>query len=226
MNKDKNNKVKNGDNVQKRLLDAAEKLFAEHGFDGVPVRDITSLANCNVAAINYHFGGKDKLYTEVFRRNLHVLRNVRVESINDVMSRDAAVTLEDLLSAFAQAFLEPLVQKSNGPQIMKLFVRERLDPHLPSGMFFEEMISPIMDTLLSALQKICPSLSHENAVCSIFSTVAQLLHTVYAQELFAHEGNDAVPDFDLSRAVDHIVTFSAAGIRAYVEQPQAEVQDA
>ncbi len=51
--------------VQDRLLDAAEQLFSEHGFDGASVRDIAATAGCNIAAVNYYFGSKDKLYTEV-----------------------------------------------------------------------------------------------------------------------------------------------------------------
>ena len=53
-------------NIEDRLLDAAESLFCEKGFDGASIRDITSQANCNVAAVNYHFGGKENLYSGIF----------------------------------------------------------------------------------------------------------------------------------------------------------------
>ncbi|UCF00455.1 MAG: helix-turn-helix transcriptional regulator, partial [Planctomycetota bacterium] len=49
-----------------RLLDAAEQLFAQTGFNGTSIRHITTKANSNIAAVNYHFGGKEKLYIEVF----------------------------------------------------------------------------------------------------------------------------------------------------------------
>ncbi|MHC4640184.1 MAG: TetR/AcrR family transcriptional regulator [Planctomycetota bacterium] len=72
--------------VQDRLLDAAEQLFSEHGFDGASVRDIASAAGCNIAAVNYYFGGKDKLYTEVWRRQLVQMRDTRLKAIEQVMS--------------------------------------------------------------------------------------------------------------------------------------------
>ncbi|MFW6334288.1 MAG: TetR/AcrR family transcriptional regulator, partial [Desulfosalsimonas sp.] len=55
------------ENTRQRVLDHAEKLFAEKGFTGVSIREITAMADCNLAAVNYHFGGKKKLYLAVFR---------------------------------------------------------------------------------------------------------------------------------------------------------------
>jgi AcrR family transcriptional regulator len=76
--------------VQERLLDAAEELFSDHSFAGTSVRDIAAAADCNVAAVNYYFGGKDKLYHEVWRRQLLRMRDERLESINKVMSQNLA----------------------------------------------------------------------------------------------------------------------------------------
>ena len=50
------------------LLSEAERLFAEHGVEGVALRDITAATGSNIAAINYHFGSKDQLYAHVWRR--------------------------------------------------------------------------------------------------------------------------------------------------------------
>ena len=65
---------KNVDDTATRILDAAEVLFAEKGFAGTSSRDITSSAGCNLASINYYFGGKDNLYKDVCKRRLNVLR--------------------------------------------------------------------------------------------------------------------------------------------------------
>ena len=70
-----------GAETRTRLLDTAECLFAERGFAGTSVRDITADAGCNLAAVNYHFGGKQNLYREVFRRRLAALREQRLASI-------------------------------------------------------------------------------------------------------------------------------------------------
>ena len=63
------NKLKNDKNglTRERILDTAEVLFASKGYHAVSVREITHAADCNLAAVNYHFGNKQNLYLEVFR---------------------------------------------------------------------------------------------------------------------------------------------------------------
>jgi AcrR family transcriptional regulator len=54
--------------TKERILGAAETLFAQRGFDGASLRQLTSAAGVNLAAVNYHFGSKEKLVEQVFRR--------------------------------------------------------------------------------------------------------------------------------------------------------------
>ena len=56
--------------TKERILGAAEALFATHGFAGASLRQVTAAARVNLAAVNYHFGSKDKLIEEVFRLSL------------------------------------------------------------------------------------------------------------------------------------------------------------
>ena len=59
--------VKNSNHTKDRLLEKAEILFAHKGYHAISVREITSAAQCNMAAVNYHFNNKKNLYMEVFR---------------------------------------------------------------------------------------------------------------------------------------------------------------
>jgi len=202
--------------VQDRLLDAAEDLFCEHGFDGVSVRDIAAAAKCNIAAVNYYFGGKDKLYAEVWRRHLLLMRQTRIASIDKVMSRsEGQPRLEDLLNSYANAFIKPMVDESRGRRFIKLMAREMVDRHLPQNMFLEEMILPVMTALQAALVRTCPGLPEPKAQLAILSIVGQLIHIVCARTMFEQTDNPELPKLDLTEAVNHIVKFSAAGIRAY-----------
>jgi AcrR family transcriptional regulator len=213
-----NNKTNAGSNksVQHRLLDAAEELFCEHGFEGTSIRELAAAAGCNVAAVNYYFGGKDELYLEVWRRHLLLMRDTRIASIEKVMSQDdGKPRLEDLLRSYANAFIEPLIDESRGRRLMKLMVRETLDRHLPKNMFLKEMIIPVMTVLQQALMKICPGLEESKARLVILSIVAQLIHPVHIRAMFEQADDAGLPMFDLAEVVDHVVAFSAAGIRAY-----------
>jgi len=213
-----NNNISNGDTnkqVQDRLLDVAERLFCEKGFDGTSVRDITSQAKCNVAAVNYYFGGKENLYNKVFHRRMRTLCEVRIASINRIMSQgEGEVTLERLLRAFAMAFVKPLIDESSGRRFLRLMISEMSDLHLPQSMFLEEVIIPVLTALQQALAKVCPDLGRAKAMLVIHSVIGQLLHVVHLFNL----GDEAkLPRPGLVEMVEHIVEFSAAGIRAAVK---------
>jgi len=91
--------------AQDRLVEAGETLFCERGFNETSVRDIAASAGCNVASVNYYFGGKDNLYLEVWHRMLASIREARLTSINGVMSGGGQPQLEDLLRSYANSFL-------------------------------------------------------------------------------------------------------------------------
>lgn len=209
--------------VQERLLDAAEALFCEHGFEGTSVRDIAAAAGCNIASVNYYFGGKEKLYLEVWRRHLKLMRQARIASIEKVMSqRSGRPSLEELLASYADAFAGPLVDKRTGGRFIRLMAREMVDRHLPQNIFLEEMIIPVMTALQQALIKVCPGLSEANARLAILSVVGQLVHTVCAETMLEQSNYPQMPKFELAEVVRHIVRFSAAGIRACAERKKED----
>jgi len=205
--------------VQDRLLDSAEELFCERGFEGTSVRDIAASAGCNVAAVNYYFGGKDKLYEEVWRRHLIPLRDARIAGIDKIFSRgEGQYTLDDLLKTFAETLIGPLVEASRASRLSRLTARECIEQHLPIRMFADEVMKPTMNTMRTALLQTCPDLEESRIPLIIFSLVGQLIHVVHLRAMFERGGKDLdIPMIDVAKAIDHIVKFSAAGIRAYAE---------
>lgn len=202
--------------VQDRLLDAAEQLFSDHGFEGTSVRDIASSAGCNIAAVNYYFGGKDKLYTEVWRRQLLQMRDARLQAIEQVMSEsDGKPALEDLIRSFANAFLGPFRDETRSRRFMNLMAREMIDQRVPVNMFIDEVVKPTMGAIRGALLKACPGLEESRIPLLIVFLAGQLMHVVHVKTMFEQAETEEIPPFDLNEAVDHIVKFSAAGIRAY-----------
>jgi AcrR family transcriptional regulator len=74
--------------TRERILDAAERLFMAHGYEGTSMRQITGEAGVNLAAVNYHFGSKEALIQEVFRRRLDWLNDERMRVL-DAMEAEA-----------------------------------------------------------------------------------------------------------------------------------------
>ncbi len=207
--------------VQDRLIEAAEELFCRRGFNETSVRDIAAAAGCNVASVNYYFGGKDNLYLEVWRRRLAFMRDTRLASIEKVMSASGEPQLEDLLRSYATSFIEPLIDGSSHCRFITLMTREMIDPHLPRDMYLTEMVSPVLNALSEALLKICPWLDRSKISMVIFSIVGQLLmHAVCVRQMFEGSNHPELAKIDVDSIVNHVVEFSASGIRGYAKRAE------
>ncbi len=202
------------DTVRERLLDAAENVFIEKCFHTASVRDITTEADCNLASVNYYFTSKDNLYAEMFHRLLTTLREQRAQVIHDVLA-DPHVTLENVLRAFAETFVEPSLDQSRSRNLLQLLMQEFTAPHLPHDMFYTEMIEPNRILLGNAIMQTTPGISREDAIACVHSFVGQLVHMVVAANQIpstALEQPD--PMLNLPAMIDHVVCFAAGGIRA------------
>ncbi|HBG27297.1 MAG: hypothetical protein A2Y10_12805 [Planctomycetes bacterium GWF2_41_51] len=207
MNKENDNAVK------QRLLDAGEELFAEFGFNGTSSRQLTQKAGCNIASINYYFGGKNELYLEVLGRKMRYLRDIRLERINAKISEKGdELTLEDLVAVFANAFIEPLVKDAGGRNFLKLFSWEMLNPQFPKQKLVED-IKPIIDLMSVNMMKVCPGLTQEKAVLSITSIAGQLFHCLHINNIFSEIKDESFAAFGFERRIQHVIEFSSAAIR-------------
>ena len=94
--------------TRERILDAAERLFAQRGFHGVSIRDITGEAGVDVALANYHFGSKHGLLEAVFARRAEELNTERLARLDAVLAtgRRKAPTLEEIIDAFTHPLLD------------------------------------------------------------------------------------------------------------------------
>jgi len=96
---------------------------------------------------------------------------------------------------------------------MQLFAREMCEQRLPKGMFVEELAGPTLDTMGKALRTLCPKLAQTSMQQCIISVIAQLVQVIHIKGVFeGHEGI-LLTAFDIPKAIEHIVKFSAAGIR-------------
>jgi hypothetical protein len=95
--------------------------------------------------------------------------------------------------------------------------REMIDQHLPANMFVDNIITPTLTAMHSALVKACPGLDETKIPFVVLSIVGQLLHVLHVKAIFQQIDESALPKFDLAQAIEHVVKFSTAGICVYVE---------
>ncbi len=207
--------VKNGDSsaqVRERLLDAAEKLFCERGFSNTSVRDLTRSAGCNVAAVNYHFGGKDQLYKAMFQRHMGKVFTEQIEIINEVMNSQKP-TLELLLRRMIEKALEPLARQNERMPMFKLIVRETLNPHMKEDLVELEAFRDFIELVRNVLVELVPGLSADKAMLCFYSLEGLILQPLLFCDFYA-EIMGAVP---VEQLVEHSVCFAAKGIKAAAE---------
>ncbi|MDZ7599773.1 MAG: TetR/AcrR family transcriptional regulator [Hoeflea sp.] len=88
------------------ILDAAEILFAERGYDGASVRDIAAAAGAQIASVSFHHGSKEALFARVVERRAKELSRLRLEALEAAKARPGPLTLEAVLEAFLRPYLE------------------------------------------------------------------------------------------------------------------------
>ncbi|WP_346798454.1 TetR/AcrR family transcriptional regulator [Halomonas sp. Bachu 37] len=104
-----------------RILDTAEVLFAERGFAETSLRNITSKAKVNLAAVNYHFGSKKALIQAVFSRYLDPFTQRFHAALDELENRynGQVIPLEELLETMARTVLEVPAERNS----LKVFMR-------------------------------------------------------------------------------------------------------
>jgi AcrR family transcriptional regulator len=199
-----------------RLLDAAEKLFAERGFEATSVRDITAEARCNLAAVNYHFGSKESLYQAAFSRLTKELRDWRERRLRaDFQAAAHGAGLESLLRSFVIAYLEEFESEERRRRLQAFVDIEMRNQHLPPETFFRELMQPIQQLVLQLLLQVGPAMDAKAADFCVESLMGLLMH---ARKVRTLAPRIEIPAFyrgaSEAELVSHIVSFTAGGIRA------------
>ncbi len=215
--------------TRQRLLDHAEQLFAEHGYDAVSIRDLCQAAGVNLAAVNYHFGGKEALYGEVIERLMTAKRD-RFLAVIASQRPDAEGDLESLLGAFFRTHFEDALSSPRGAAFIKLLVREIHHGEPERIASIRALLAPLWQELARSLLVVAPWLDARSAAWVVGSLHGQLVHFTmrwhvvpaapatprpageFMQALFPPLADDV--DTYIDAAVAHITRFSAAGIRA------------
>jgi TetR/AcrR family transcriptional regulator, regulator of cefoperazone and chloramphenicol sensitivity len=199
------------DATRHQLLEAAAGVFAEAGFRDATVREICRRAGANIAAVNYHFGDKEKLYAEVLRYS-HGKTLEKHPVLLDVAD-DAPP--EKKLRAFVQSLLLRIFDKGPTAWHGRLMMREMIEPTAALDSLVEERIRPMAEQLQKITAEIldCPLNDERVRPCS-FSVVSQCLFYHHCQpvilRLFPKQAFDPA---GIARLADHITRFSLAAMK-------------
>jgi AcrR family transcriptional regulator len=197
------------DTTRQALLDAAAPIFAEQGLQLARVRDIAASAGANLAAINYHFGGKEQLYVEVLRDQARRLigRHPLPAAVPPEPSAVMREVVRSLLGRFLAADEHALLPR--------LLVREMLNPTPALDLMIDEVSRPQFAQLSGVVSGLLgPKAGPEQVRRAVFSLLAQCLFYLVAQPLVRRIAPQSYEPEEFERLVAHIATFSLAGLQA------------
>ena len=194
-----------------RLLHAAARLFAERGYARVTVRDICKKARANVAAVNYHFGGKDGLYRAVMRHAMETMQATTEAAQEAGRNLPAA----ERIRAYVSVFADRLLGAHHETWIHQLMLREMSDPTPALATVAEEVLKPRMVYLAAAIAELLHCAPDDPKVLrcalSVTSQFNSLLWTKGVARLL--DAEDGVPG-SVDAIADHIAQFSLGGMNA------------
>jgi len=144
--------------TRERILDAAEELFANKGYEGVSVRQIMRKAGADVSLAYYHFKSKRDLFDQVMLRRVEFLNSIRLKALEAVEERhpDDAPTVEEIIDAFTQPLLELLGREhEEWKYYFQLIAQINSSPEW-GGELMTRYFDPLVRRFIEALSKALP----------------------------------------------------------------------
>jgi AcrR family transcriptional regulator len=207
--------VKPQHETRTRILDAAEELFMQHGFEGTSMRQLTSRAGVNLAAVNYHFGSKHALIEAVFRRRLDPMNAARIAEL-DRLEASGSPSPEAIIRAFVGPSLRLIEDaKGGGRNFIRLLGRTYTEPAKTVRALIGQMYAPAMERYKRALERALPQMPADELVWRMhfmFGTLAYTLAATDTVQLIA--GCKPEDRYDARLLEERLTAFLSAGLHA------------
>jgi AcrR family transcriptional regulator len=166
-----------------RLLDAAEKLFAEHGCDGTGMRQLADEAKVNLGAATYHFGSKESLFIETFMRRFRPMNRERLRLLREAETQAGGKPLA--VEKIVECMLRPPFESGlEHPAFHKFLARNLLMPPPFIHAAIHKELAPNVEVFIAALKRALPDIPEDLLhLRSMFAMGALLMFSIHASEM-------------------------------------------
>ncbi|MBL8263867.1 MAG: TetR family transcriptional regulator [Xanthomonadaceae bacterium] len=198
--------------TKERILDAAETLFALYGFGGTSLRQVTSQADVNIAAVNYHFGSKENLVNEVFRRRMDEMSGQRLARLRSAIEADPA-DLEGILAAFVEPPLAMAQDRHGGGAFIRVIARAYAEKNDSLRRFLSEQYGHVLREFAKAIAGCMPGLSKEELYWRLDFLAGSLTYAMADFGMIKRPVGVSEQEHR-QRAARELIRFAAAGFKA------------
>jgi AcrR family transcriptional regulator len=198
-------------NTRQRLLNAACITFAEKGFRDATVAEICETADANIAAVNYHFGDKEKLYDEVWRYAFSI--TAEVYPLDGGLPENP--TTEDSLYSYASAILHRIFSEDETGLFAKLLYREMAAPTLALDRIAKEALAPQNKYMRTVVEKaLGEGMATDQFHHCMHSIIGQCAFFNFSRPLRERVmGKKSIPEEEIEAIARHIAKFSLGGLK-------------
>jgi len=194
-----------------RILSAAEELFAQHGFSGTSLRQVTGRADVNIAGVNYHFGSKENLVNEVFRRRMDEMSAQRLEALKAALQEHPG-ELEPILAAFIEPALAVARQGQGGAAFVRVIARAYAEKNDGLRKFLSERYGHVLRDFARAMGNCLPGLNKEELYWRLDFLAGALTYAMADFGLIKRPSG-VQEKAHRERAARELIRFAAAGFK-------------
>ena len=198
-----------------RILKTAERLFAEHGFDTVSLRHITTEAEVNLASVNYHFGSKEALVHEVIANRIGPINDERLRILSAAEeTQRGALPIETVIGAFVDPVVEAIEESAHSDAILGRLIARILGEHDERFQeIFVDQFPEIVSRFTGALSAALPSFPHAVLTFRLLFTAGALCQALLYHDLVG-KFIEGAPKTDLATVRDQMIPYMTAGMSA------------
>ena len=199
-----------------KILDAAEQLFAEHGFNGTSLLEITSQDEVNLAAVNYHFGSKKELIKAVMSRYMNELSPKLSSALVALCENETPPTLVEVFTAFVEPLTYLNTIKENGTSnFLQLLGRGYTDSQGFLRWFLTTQYPEVISSFVDAVKRAYPELTPEEIFWRLHFTMGTVVFTMSSSDaLIDIAANDFDKKLDIADVIKRVIPYVAAGVGA------------
>nr|WP_086940551.1 TetR/AcrR family transcriptional regulator [Thaumasiovibrio occultus] len=211
-------------NTKQKILDTAEALFAESGFNETSLREITTRAGVNLASVNYHYGDKRNLVRAVLGRYLEAFMPALEVELQRLLARDE-IEMRDVFLSVKQPLLSLNGLRANGAAIFtQLLGRAYSDVQGHLRWFIVNQYQTVLDLFTAAIRRANPALDPETLFWRLHFTLGACVFVMASSKALSEIAeNDYSTVTNTEDLLDRLVPFLAAGVGAEVDLELTEI---